>query len=275
VTNGLDFRNVSKPERENRLKKETPSSLDAGFACGALVFGLPDLTLRRPFDYELHALRSERCRSDHAFRSPTTSIWSRAACERICFMAPLMVSVMAQAFGWVVDFGSGGALNFLLLKTGIIGRPLQLMYTDTAVVIGLAHAYFPFMVIALLSRCDNIDSNLRLAAASLGANPRWVLWRIIMPLSLPGMLAGSMILFCLSRQCVCDSDRPEWNQDERHGLRRMGAGYTRSQLAARRRRRNRLAADNHGNLDALSPTFGGRPLRCCVPKRKDLTCWPF
>jgi hypothetical protein len=186
-----------------------------------------------------------------------------------------MVSVMAQAFGWVVDFGSGGALNFLLLKTGIIGRPLQLMYTDTAVVIGLAHAYFPFMVIALLSRCDNIDSNLRLAAASLGANPRWVLWRIIMPLSLPGMLAGSMILFCLSRQCVCDSDRPEWNQDERHGLRRMGAGYTRSQLAARRRRRNRLAADNHGNLDALSPTFGGRPLRCCVPKRKDLTCWPF
>jgi putative spermidine/putrescine transport system permease protein len=116
----------------------------------------------------------------------------------LAVMAPLMVSVMVQAFGWVVVFGSGGALNFLLLKAGIIGHPLQLMYTETAVVIGLAHAYFPFMVIALLSRFDNIDSNLRLAAASLGANPRWVLWRIILPLSLPGMLAGSMIVFCLS-----------------------------------------------------------------------------
>jgi putative spermidine/putrescine transport system permease protein len=122
----------------------------------------------------------------------------RRAYLLLAVMAPPMVSVMVQAFGWVVVFGSRGALNFLLLKAGIIGGPLQLMYTETAVVIGLAHAYFPFMVIALLSRFDNIDSNLRLAAANLGASPRWVLWRITLPLSLPGMLAGSMIVFCLS-----------------------------------------------------------------------------
>jgi len=72
------------------------------------------------------------------------------------------------------------------------------MYTEFAVIVGMAHVYFPFMVLALLSSLQNIDPTLRLAANNLGAGRVRTFWRITLPLSLPGVLAGSMIVFCLS-----------------------------------------------------------------------------
>ena len=116
----------------------------------------------------------------------------------LLIIAPLMVSLIVRAFGWVVVFGSRGVLNFLLLRAGVIETPLRLMYTEFAVIVGMAHVYFPFMVLALLSSLQNIDPTLRLAANNLGAGRVRTFWRITLPLSLPGVLAGSMIVFCLS-----------------------------------------------------------------------------
>ena len=116
----------------------------------------------------------------------------------LLIIAPLMVSLIVRAFGWVVVFGSRGVLNFLMLRSGVIETPLRLMYTELAVIIGMAHVYFPFMVLALLSSLQNIDPTLRLAANNLGAGRVRTFWRITLPLSLPGVLAGSMIVFCLS-----------------------------------------------------------------------------
>lgn len=116
----------------------------------------------------------------------------------LLIIAPLMVSLIVRAFGWVVVFGSRGVLNFLLLRAGVIETPLRLMYTELAVIVGMAHVYFPFMVLALLSSLQNIDPTLRLAANNLGAGRVRTFWRITLPLSLPGVLAGSMIVFCLS-----------------------------------------------------------------------------
>ena len=116
----------------------------------------------------------------------------------LLIIAPLMVSLIVRAFGWVVVFGSRGVLNFLLLRAGVIETPLRLMYTEFAVIVGMAHVYFPFMVLALLSSLHNIEPTLRLAANNLGAGRVRTFWRITLPLSLPGVLAGSMIVFCLS-----------------------------------------------------------------------------
>lgn len=115
-------------------------------------------------------------------------------------IAPLAVSVVVRAYGWqlILNNGPSGLLNYVLLHLGMIGQPLALLFSDTAVVIGSLHIFFPMMVLPLSSALGKIDPNLEQAARTLGA-PAWkVFLRVTLPLSLPGLVAGITLVFSLA-----------------------------------------------------------------------------
>lgn len=115
-------------------------------------------------------------------------------------IAPLAVSVVVRAYGWQLILGNGptGLLNYVLLHLGLIDSPLSLLFSDTAVVIGSIHIFFPMMVLPLASALGKIDPNLQQAARTLGA-PAWkVFLRITFPLSVPGLVAGFTLVFSLA-----------------------------------------------------------------------------
>lgn len=118
----------------------------------------------------------------------------------LIIIAPLAVSVVVRAYGWQLILGNGptGLLNYVLIKLGIIDSPLSLLFSDAAVVIGSLHIFFPMMVLPLSSALGKIDPNIQQAARTLGA-PAWkVFWRVTLPLSLPGLVAGFTLVFSLA-----------------------------------------------------------------------------
>jgi putative spermidine/putrescine transport system permease protein len=115
-------------------------------------------------------------------------------------IAPLIVSVVVRSYGWqlILINGPSGLLNWLLMSLGIIETPLAILYSQTAVVIGSLHVFFPMMVLPLASALGKIDPNLEDCARILGA-PWWkVFWRITLPLSVPGLVAGFTLVFSLT-----------------------------------------------------------------------------
>lgn len=110
---------------------------------------------------------------------------------------PLFVGNAVRAAGWMTLFGSKGALNALLLKVGLIGEPLEIMFTETAVIIGIIAVNLPFMVLTLQSVIEGIDRSVEEAAFSLGAPPGAMFRRVLWPLALPGIIAGTILTFIL------------------------------------------------------------------------------
>jgi spermidine/putrescine transport system permease protein len=88
-----------------------------------------------------------------------------------------------------------GLINTLLLKLGIIHAPLPLLYNDAAVLLGLVYGYLPFMVLPIYATLERMDPALAEAAADLGAGPFTTIMRVIVPLSVPGIVAGSVLVF--------------------------------------------------------------------------------
>ena len=116
----------------------------------------------------------------------------------VVILAPLLVSIVARTYGWVVLLGDTGALNSLLLALGWISEPWKIMYTTPAVLVGLVHVFLPFMVLSVLGALDRVDAVLPEAAASLGAS-RWAIFRhVVLPLCVPGLASGAVIVFSLS-----------------------------------------------------------------------------
>ncbi len=116
----------------------------------------------------------------------------------LLIVSPLLVSLVIRSFGWVIILGPKGLVNALLVGLGLAGGPVKLLYTQTAVVVGLAHVFYPFMVLAVHSSLQNIDPTVIQAAQNLGASPAQSFWRVTLPLSVPGVVAGSLIVFALS-----------------------------------------------------------------------------
>jgi putative spermidine/putrescine transport system permease protein len=110
---------------------------------------------------------------------------------------PLFVGNAVRAAGWMTLFGSKGFLNVTLMQFGAINEPLQLMYTEGAVVAGIIAVNLPYMVLTLQSVIEGINRNVEEAAFSLGAGPMTMFWRVLLPLSLPGILAGTILTFIL------------------------------------------------------------------------------
>jgi putative spermidine/putrescine transport system permease protein len=118
----------------------------------------------------------------------------------IVVIAPLIVSVVVRTYGWELILANSrtGVVNWILLTLGIIRQPIRILYTETAVIIGSLHVFFPMMVLPLASALAKINPQLEDAARTLGA-PSWrVFWRVSLPLSLPGLAVGFTLVFSLT-----------------------------------------------------------------------------
>lgn len=107
---------------------------------------------------------------------------------------PLFVSVVVRSFGWMVLFGRQGLINQGLVALGIVERPVQLLYTPGAVTIGLVHILAPLMILPIASVLRGLDPMLPEAARSLGASRLRVFLTVTLPLSLPGVAAGCVLV---------------------------------------------------------------------------------
>ena len=117
----------------------------------------------------------------------------------LVILGPLLISVVARTLGWALLFGgNNGVANKLLISIGLIASPVRFMFTETGMVVALAHAMMPFMVLAVWTALQRIDPQIENAAISLGASPLTVARRIILPQIMPGVLSGAIIVFSLS-----------------------------------------------------------------------------
>ena len=108
---------------------------------------------------------------------------------------PILTSVVVRTFGWIVILGRQGVINQFLLGLGVIHEPLKLLYTETGVVMVLAQVQMPLMVLPILTVMSKIDQNLSDASRVLGAGEWKTLWRVTIPLSLPGVIAGCILTY--------------------------------------------------------------------------------
>ena len=116
----------------------------------------------------------------------------------IAIVLPLFVGNAVRAAGWMTVFGNKGFLNATLMGLGLIDKPLEIMFTEKAVVIGIIAVNLPFMVLSLQSVIEGIDRAVEEAAFSLGAPPGTMFRRVLWPLALPGILAGTILTFILA-----------------------------------------------------------------------------
>lgn len=116
----------------------------------------------------------------------------------VLLMLPFWISYIIRTMSWINILGVSGALNSALIWVGIINEPIQMLYNETTVILGLVHFLLPFMVLNIFVSLDGIDTNLEDAASSLGAT-RWLgFLQVTLPLSLPGLAAGGLLCFVLS-----------------------------------------------------------------------------
>lgn len=112
-------------------------------------------------------------------------------------MITLWISLLARTFTWTVILQDHGIINEFLIKTGLIEQPVKLLYNSIGVTIGMTHILLPYMVLSLYSVMEGIDRRLIQAAQGLGARPWKAFLQIFFPLSLPGVMSGSLIVFVL------------------------------------------------------------------------------
>jgi putative spermidine/putrescine transport system permease protein len=116
----------------------------------------------------------------------------------ISIVLPLFVGNSVRAAGWMTVFGAKGFVNASLMGLGLIDKPLEIMFTEKAVVIGIIAVNLPFMVLSLQSVIEGIDRSVEEAAFSLGAPPATMFFRVLWPLAMPGILAGTILTFILA-----------------------------------------------------------------------------
>jgi len=126
---------------------------------------------------------------------------TRSRFKNLLLMAvilPLFVGNAVRAAGWMVLFGNKGFVNALLTSLGVIREPLQIMYTELAVVIGIIAVNLPFVVLTLQAVLEGIDRPIEEAALGLGAGPWRTFRHVILPLAMPGVIAGTILSFILA-----------------------------------------------------------------------------
>lgn len=116
----------------------------------------------------------------------------------LIYLAPWFVSIIVKAFGFTLLLAPNGYLNKILLGIGLVDKPLRLMWSELGIVIGMVHIYLIFVILSVFSCLVGQDPLLRKAAANLGATGWQTFTRVTLPLSLPGLLAGSVIVFTLT-----------------------------------------------------------------------------
>lgn len=112
-------------------------------------------------------------------------------------LSPLLISMVIRCYGWVILLSNNGVVNNTLIKFGLIDKPLTLLYTEFSVVIGMVHVLFPYMVLSIMGSLERIDPSVIRASQNLGASSIRTFFSIILPLTLPGIFAGSVMVFSL------------------------------------------------------------------------------
>lgn len=108
---------------------------------------------------------------------------------------PFWTSFLIRVYSWMGILSNEGLLNALLLKIGLISEPLIILNTSAAVYIGIVYTYLPFMILPIYSTLDKLDASLLEAAEDLGCSRTEAFWRVTFPLSRPGIIAGSFLVF--------------------------------------------------------------------------------
>src|SRR5512132_4678507 len=121
-------------------------------------------------------------------------------------MLPFWTSFLVRTYAWLFLLRETGLINMALQAMGIIRAPLSLLYNDGAVLLGLVYGYVPFMVLPIYATLERLDPSLVEAAADLGARPLTTVFRVVVPLSRPGIVAGSILVFipCLGAYLTPD-----------------------------------------------------------------------
>jgi spermidine/putrescine transport system permease protein len=110
-------------------------------------------------------------------------------------MIPFWTSLLLRAYAWVVILGGNGIANRALQLLGITDGPVNLIFTPQAVTMGMVYSYLPFMILPLYAALEKFDVRLKEAAQDLGASRWHTFWRVTFPLSMPGVIAGSILVF--------------------------------------------------------------------------------
>ncbi|PWL19484.1 ABC transporter permease [Falsochrobactrum shanghaiense] len=113
-------------------------------------------------------------------------------------VAPLMTSILMRTYGWQVLLARGGMVNTVLLGIGLIDKPLRVIQSPISVMIGIVHILVPYMVISIAAVLQGVDRRLEEAASILGAGPVRSFINVTLPLSLPGVITGSIIVFMMA-----------------------------------------------------------------------------
>jgi putative spermidine/putrescine transport system permease protein len=111
---------------------------------------------------------------------------------------PLLTSAVVRNFGWMVIMGKKGLINETLLSLHIISSPIEILYTPLGVIIAMTHVLLPFMVLVLYPILSSADLNIEHASENLGASPFKTFWLVTIPLSLPGIFAGTLLVFSIA-----------------------------------------------------------------------------
>jgi spermidine/putrescine transport system permease protein len=122
--------------------------------------------------------------------------WQQAGI--ILVMIPFWINFLIRSFAWVIILRSQGVVNTILLHFGVIHQPLTLLYNDAAVLLGMVYALLPFMVLPIYVSLEQLDRRLLEAASDLGAPPLTAFRKITFPLTMPGVAAGSILVFISS-----------------------------------------------------------------------------
>ncbi len=113
----------------------------------------------------------------------------------VLIMLPFWTDFLVRTYAWMLILRTDGLLNTLLLQLGFINEPVEILFTQTAVIIGLVYGYLPFMVLPLFASIDKLDPAFSAAAQDLGATPFKRLLYVTLPLTRPGIIAGCILVF--------------------------------------------------------------------------------
>ncbi len=141
---------------------------------------------------------------------PLALFISRAGRRRNLYLQlvllPFWTSFLVRTYAWLFILRDTGLVNTVLMRLHLIASPMELLYNDGAVLLGLVYNFLPFFVLPLYATLERLDPALLEAAADLGATPLTTLWRVVIPVSAPGLVAGSVLVFipCLGAYLTPD-----------------------------------------------------------------------
>ena len=116
----------------------------------------------------------------------------------ILVMIPFWINFLIRSYAWVIILRTQGVVNTFLMKLGLIEQPLQMLYNDAAVMLGMIYALLPFMVLPIYVSIEQLDLRLLEAASDLGASPMTAFRKVTLPLTMPGIAAGTILVFISS-----------------------------------------------------------------------------